>query len=212
MHRNDCKRFYKICKKELPEGYEAISPYDGDDPFFRYGFRKKGTIRRLFKLEDFAPGSKPELDIDIFTFDNIEIVGGMTQKFQDKINNIIVDAIRMRCGFNDTNPQNPYRRLSRVLSILPKKVLSGIQETALSIHNNRETEYMCWFWHAYNRLTGQSQKASILKDRVKLRFEDFEFWAPAQYDIVLRRMFGDYMQLPPEWARTGHHPLAELVL
>jgi lipopolysaccharide cholinephosphotransferase len=212
MHRNDCKRFYEACKKELPAEYEAISPYDGNDPFFRYGFRKKGTVRRLYKLEDFAPGSSPEIDIDIFTFDNIEIVGGMTQRFQDKINIVIIDAIRMRCGFDDTNPQNPYRRLSRVLSVFPKRILSGIQETALSVYNKGETEYMCWFWHAYNRLAGQSQKASILKNRVKLRFEDFEFWAPAEYDMILRRMFGDYTQLPPEWARTGHHPVVELVL
>jgi lipopolysaccharide cholinephosphotransferase len=212
MHRNDCKRFYAACKKDLPDGYEAVSPYDKGDCFFRYGFRKKGTIRRLYKLEDCAPGSNPELDIDIFTFDNIKTIGGRMQKFQDAMNNIIIDAIRMRYGFYDTNPQNPFRKVSRVLSILPKLFLSGIQETALSVYNNEETEYMCRYWHTYNKLSNENYKAGTLKDRVKLQFEDAEFWVPAEYDAVLRKMYGDYMQLPPEWARAPHHPLVELVL
>ena len=42
-------------------------------------------------------------------------------------------------------------------------------------------------------------------DLVKMRFEDTEFWGPANYDKVLRIMYGDYMQLPPESARGGHY-------
>ena len=42
-------------------------------------------------------------------------------------------------------------------------------------------------------------------DLVKMRFEDAEFWGPASYDKVLRIMYGDYMQLPPESARGGHY-------
>ena len=39
---------------------------------------------------------------------------------------------------------------------------------------------------------------------IKLPFEDGFFWAPARYDKILRRMYGDYTQLPPEEARTIH--------
>lgn len=42
------------------------------------------------------------------------------------------------------------------------------------------------------------------QEMIELPFEDATFWAPARYDKILRRMYGDYMQLPPEEARTGH--------
>lgn len=42
------------------------------------------------------------------------------------------------------------------------------------------------------------------QEMIKLSFEDATFWAPARYDKILRRMYGDYMKLPPEEARTIH--------
>lgn len=42
------------------------------------------------------------------------------------------------------------------------------------------------------------------KEMTKLLFEDAYYTAPVQYDKILRRMYGDYMQLPPEEKRGGH--------
>ena len=36
-------------------------------------------------------------------------------------------------------------------------------------------------------------------------FEQYSFRVPAAYDKVLRHTYGDYMQLPPEKDRVGHH-------
>lgn len=36
-------------------------------------------------------------------------------------------------------------------------------------------------------------------------FEDGQFYVPKEYDAVLRRIYGDYMQLPPEEERVPHH-------
>ena len=37
---------------------------------------------------------------------------------------------------------------------------------------------------------------------VKMKFENREFLAMNGYDAVLRRIYGDYMQLPPEEDRV----------
>ena len=40
---------------------------------------------------------------------------------------------------------------------------------------------------------------------VDVSFEGRTFLAPVGYDQVLRRLYGDYMQLPPEKDRIAHH-------
>ncbi len=41
-------------------------------------------------------------------------------------------------------------------------------------------------------------------EMTKLPFEGAYYTAPVQYDKILRRMYGDYMKLPPEEKRIGH--------
>ena len=43
------------------------------------------------------------------------------------------------------------------------------------------------------------------QEMTKLTFEDACYQAPVQYDKILRTIYGDYMKLPPEEARTGHY-------
>ena len=55
-----------------------------------------------------------------------------------------------------------------------------------------------------------NQKESTLTreqwaDTVEMEFEGEEFTAPACYDELLRRTYGDYMQLPPKEQQVTHH-------
>lgn len=45
----------------------------------------------------------------------------------------------------------------------------------------------------------------ILDKVILKKFEDTEFFIPEKYDIRLKQIFGDYMKLPPENKRYGHH-------
>lgn len=44
-----------------------------------------------------------------------------------------------------------------------------------------------------------------IDELMPIQFEDMNSWAPIGYDKVLRDQYGDYMQLPPENERVGHH-------
>lgn len=44
-----------------------------------------------------------------------------------------------------------------------------------------------------------------IEDTVLTKFEDSEFRIPRNYDLLLRRIYGDYMELPPVEKRIGHH-------
>ena len=40
---------------------------------------------------------------------------------------------------------------------------------------------------------------------VEVEFEGIKAMAPSNYDAVLRKIYGDYMLLPPEEKRVAHH-------
>ncbi len=48
-------------------------------------------------------------------------------------------------------------------------------------------------------------KREWFQDVVRLPFEDAMLCVPARYHEILTRVYGDYMQLPPEEDRIGHH-------
>lgn len=45
---------------------------------------------------------------------------------------------------------------------------------------------------------------STFNERILLKFEDAQFYAVKDYDIQLKAVYGDYMQLPPEKDRVPH--------
>jgi len=50
---------------------------------------------------------------------------------------------------------------------------------------------------------------ALLENVVLKPFEDAEFFVPERYDERLKMLFKDYMQLPPEDKRYGHHGIAK---
>jgi hypothetical protein len=46
---------------------------------------------------------------------------------------------------------------------------------------------------------------AALGDGVEVKFAGMALRAPADFDLVLRTMFGDYLVLPPEDRRVSHH-------
>ena len=51
---------------------------------------------------------------------------------------------------------------------------------------------------------------SVFDELILKKFEDTEFYIPAQYDERLKLNFGNYMQLPPEDKRYGHHGIIKI--
>lgn len=41
--------------------------------------------------------------------------------------------------------------------------------------------------------------------KIKMKFEDYEFYAPIGYTVHLSNLYGDYMKLPPKEKRVTHH-------
>lgn len=66
-----------------------------------------------------------------------------------------------------------------------------------------KAQYIVNYFGAWK--TKEIHLKSWYKERIRLPFEDFEIWAPKDYDSVLKCLYGDYMKLPPEAQRKSHH-------
>lgn len=47
--------------------------------------------------------------------------------------------------------------------------------------------------------------SDFFKETIMIDFEDGKYPVPKNYDAILRKLYGDYMVLPPENERIGHH-------
>ena len=76
----------------------------------------------------------------------------------------------------------------------------------MSYNGRNDSEYHINLGSNYNYI-----KQTIPKDKyyppVKVEFEGDFYNAPNDWDYVLKRIYGDYMKLPPKDKRVTHNPV-----
>lgn len=85
-----------------------------------------------------------------------------------------------------------------------KKITTSIMNEALSYDFDKCSEVGCVVWGYGSR---EIMKKCYFDKSVKLEFEGELYNTPFEYDKVLQRIYGDYMELPPIDKRKSHHDL-----
>lgn len=109
---------------------------------------------------------------------------------------------------------NLYQKTKSILKIAVKRIVRGPYHSLLVAfdqvcqrHSFGETEvcanYYCF--SAYKKRRMEELKTAWFNEYIYSDFEDTQFMITKDYDVVLRSIFGDYMQLPPEDKRGGFH-------
>ena len=71
------------------------------------------------------------------------------------------------------------------------------------LSNSKKAKFITSFASIYG-WKKQAVPNEVYGNGTELRFEGKRFFAPAQYNMLLKQLFGDYMTLPPIEKRTGH--------
>ena len=196
MPRQDYDEFVRTFNQS--ESYCKVVNLD-TDPTYAYAFAKVYDNRTILK-ELHYPGDCFGVYIDVFPADGVK-------------NAIQVNKIKLLHKVLNTKRANYYKRtLSKnVINTLGKLLLLPFSAHQIARWMDNEARK-----YAFGSLPMAGVIANPYGPREmvdKSAFESEIFWefegkkyrVPVGYDVWLRSVYGDYMQLPPEEHRVSHH-------
>lgn len=214
MLRSEYDRFLEIAQQELDPDYFVQNTYT--DPEYYNIFtriRKNGTFfdQPTYQEFNFHKG----IFIDIFPLDNLP-----GNWFRRVVKTRSLAGLRclhrkfnkLRKLENVTKVKNPLKRLLKQLGRfvacrVSNESMTRLQDAICVRHNRKETTLVTHLTDGAlrNRWFQYRMTRSDVLDSISIEFEGHEFPAPRNYDCILRQIYGDYLQLPPEEERFPHH-------
>lgn len=199
MPRQDYERFCELCKTQLDSKYFLHNAQTDDKYWLIFGkIRKKGTEinEKSIKNIDTEKG----IYVDIFPLDNAPVERKRTRT---KIIKIISNVIYFKSGI-ELNYSRKQKLIAHMLAPLSIKFLNRIQLKLMTLDENKNYPYYINYGSNYDTL-----KQTIPKDKYEpyklAEFENKQYRVPNDTDYVLRRIYNDYMELPPVEKRVFRH-------
>lgn len=216
MLRKDYEYFLSVYKNVLSNQFFLQTCYTDKTSIVQFAkIRRKETIFKTGK--DLESSENVGIYIDIFPMDNIK-PSSFLGKMQPKIFSFfyalssstnINRVIRSRKGIIRIT-----RKMFYYLSkIIPKKVFDDQAQKALKLFDNSYTEYVSHLSNGASkkRYYKFMRKAKDFNNNILHTFEGHMFPIPKNYDEVLKRIYGDYMTLPPKEEQYPHHGVEEII-
>ena len=178
-------------------------------PDYPYMITRISDDRYELRMENEKPFGMG-IFIDIYPYDGL----GDTRKEAlrlglkgDRLSSLCYQASREHFAIETTT--SPWRKLIKrpvymVCRLLGKERFQDRLERLAGVRSYDDSRFVgCVIWLSWG------EKDIYLRkwfDRYRyMPFEKYRFRVPRDYDRILRHTYGDYMQLPPEEERTGHH-------
>lgn len=213
MPRKDYNRFLEVYQQEMGDEYRILTPLvDKNYACNVTHLQKKGTRFVPYTAKDM----KCELciDIDIFPMDHMPDDSRLRSRQLKRT--WVLNKLIFLCG--TPHPIIPLTGIKKKIS----EVLCCLMHYALKIcHVSPRFLYQCLvkectrYNHQKTRYINAFEgpmacKAFFSKSDLfplrDMKFENLTVKMPNRYDVYLGRLYGDYMQMPPEEERVNHCP------
>lgn len=190
--RKDCEKAEQLLSNMTDYLYEPIEKHiipDGPAGHLH-------LVNKKYKLEN-----SPTLDF--FTLDKVpaETDVKRTRKFMFNAN------VHHLCVYRRPPKNRGIKNkiiLGTFLFFTPNFILNILQKNTLKKMLNADVGDSDWLGNVFQ---GQKEffPSEIYTDIIIHKFEDAEFPIPRQYDIYLKKLYGNYMELPPVEDRRPKH-------
>lgn len=214
MLREDYNRFKQIAE-EMNSEICYFQDHD-TDPEYRWGYGKlRRTGTKYVRVGQEHLKCKTGIFVDVFPMDDIPInVPG--QIFQDLHCCILRKITYSEVG--KVTRKGLTKIWYQLLSFIPMsfvyKQLGWYEKRSRNASPNRVRCLMFKATGMLYRKNPISERYGMPKswftDRVEYDFEGHKLFSSKDYDIVLKYIYGDYMQLPPEDKRQQHSPFSSI--
>ena len=199
MPRPDYERFIKEFQGIDPE--LTIQNYHTDSSFHREWTRVCNN-KTLLVYELAVSG----VFIDVFPIDGLPDENE-TLKYLEKLRNLRVMLWRATKKKKESIQENYYVSrikyyIRRLIFPNRKKIISEYEQLFNS-YQFEASEYAGAITGIYG--IKEHMKADVFKKYIIVPFENFHFYAIADYDAYLKKHYGDYMKLPPKDQQKTHH-------
>lgn len=206
MPRADYERFKLVCKTRLDAQYIYM-----DRESFRSYVRPHALVvhkkSRLTYKYDCVNPKLVDLGvyIDIFPLDNVPEEREEQLRHEKRLKRIrkLKDKRLMYCYSFKRWRRLLHYGCAVLLSWIPVSWLNEYQQKEMQKYNGEETKFVCSMagGYAYEK---ECMPREIFSDTVLLEFEGRSLFAPGKYTEYLTKLYGDYMQLPPEEKRQAN--------
>ena len=207
MKRNDYIKFCKAVEKEHHPYYKLCNRANTKNYYYgiaRYADTRYKYVSDLVDLQQADIG----VFIDIYPLDNFGNTPEEAKAIKDKITPITNEFI---IYMNRKSVQGKLRTLLRTPVHYYYRIKHGknlnlridnlIYKKICSITNEKDKQLGVIVWDA----TCWPYKKEWFEKTVQHDFEGHNYLIPAEYDEILKMVYGDYMKLPPKEKQVATH-------
>ncbi len=206
---SDFPRLKAVLQEQLPPEYEYVeyTTYNG----YFYDFINRISVKgsRLKELEPGNPYSNANsLGLDIFVLESAPD-NAFLRSLRIAVRKLVYAfAMGHRWKLNYKNKTVLERFVLSILSsvgwLIPLKWLFQFQEYLVNPKPENEKGFLIGVNYIFPELSC-TYKKEWYNQICSVQIRDLALPAPVGYDFVLKTMYGDYMQLPPEEKRVPQH-------
>ncbi len=207
MKRNDYEKFCRIVQNENHPHFKLCNRANTKN--YYYGISRYVDTRFQY-VSELQNIKKAELGIfiDIYPLDNFGNTPEEAKRIKQKCSKLNFQYIvytnwRSSRSFANSIIRYPLHLLYRIKfgNSFHERVDELMYHNIKKYTNDSDTQLglICW------DITVWPMKKEWFREKVLVKFENREYWAPKNYHDILSMIYNDYMKLPPEKDRAPHH-------
>lgn len=207
--RPDYDRLLGYLKEHIHE-YPNLKVFNREEvKEYPYMITRISDDRYVIEMENEEPFGMGVF-IDIYPYDGLGNTKKEAVRFGlkgDRLSSLCYQATRKKIAVETTTSN--FRKLIKypvylVSKMIGKEYFQNRLEKLARVKAYDQSKYVgCVTWLSWGEKDIFPKE--WFEETMKAPFGKYEFRIPKAYDQVLRHEYGDYMQLPPEKDRVGHH-------
>ncbi len=205
MPREDYDRFVRIAQDEIQDRFIVDCHFNNEfyfNPFAK--IRLKNSAFEIKALKNYK--GHQGIWLDIFPMDYINDSTSKSLARREKIINLcrtMICSHRNILNWNEVGGSK--KAIYKVISLLPDRLFWWLMYKMHTCSDRQKNNVVMFGTdYSYDRLIFPM---SDFIPATEVEFEGHKFFAPAKYDNVLTKIYGDYMKIPPQSEQVTFFPM-----